>query len=262
MPDGASMPNAPTRVRRAATATLWIVYLLFWTGGVASYLWLGGPPKGSEWAAPAFLWIGGLLMATQYDFQTAWRLAVAGVAGWASEWIGVHTGYPFGRYHYTDALGPDISGAPLAMIPAWILLAGYARGVVSGLGLSNRWTAALLGAGWMTAVDLIIDPLAAGPLAYWAWAKPGLYFGIPATNFAGWLLISAMLMGFIGTGPSPRGARWTGASIVGFFSVIALGAKGYAAVAALGVALLAIQWSAGRIKELAVKPTEPFTAGP
>ena len=261
MPDDASMPSELSRAHRVATATIGLSYLLFWVGGVASYLLLGGPPKGSEWAAPAFLWIGAALMVLQFDSSTALRIALVGLAGWGSEWIGVHTGFPFGDYHYTDALGPAISGVPLAMIPAWILLAGYARAMISELGVSNRWAVALLGACWMTAVDLIIDPLAAGPLAYWSWAKPGIYFGIPATNFAGWFVISAGLMALVGPGPAPRGARWTGASIVVFFSVIALGAAGYQAVATLGLAILVIQGSAGRIKKSWKNRTAPFNAG-
>lgn len=251
MPERESMTRAPSRFRRPAVTILWSVYLIFWAGGVISYLLLGGPPKGSEWAAPAFLWLGGALMAVQFDRNTTLRLLLAGLLGWASEWIGVHTGFPFGRYHYTDALGLAIAGAPLAMIPAWILLAGYARSIVSRMGVSNRMATAALGACWMTAVDLLIDPLAAGPLAYWTWSDPGLYYGIPAINFAGWLAVSFGLMLIIGPGPAPRGPAWTGASVVAFFSVIAWGITGYFAVAAIGLALLAIQ---GYVRFIHIRP--------
>ncbi|MBP7275274.1 MAG: carotenoid biosynthesis protein [Kiritimatiellae bacterium] len=222
------------------------VYLIFWIGGLGSYLMLGGPPEGSEWAAPMFLWIGGALMAAQYAPRDAGKLVIVGIAGWASEWLGVRTGIPFGSYHYTDALGPAIAGAPLAMIPAWILLAGYARAVLGDTDRRGRWAAALLGAGWMTAVDLIIDPLAAGPLGYWAWDHKGAYFGIPATNFAGWMLVSAVLLAFLGPVRAARGAKWTGASIVAFFSVIAAGTAGYVWVAVIGALLLALQATIAR----------------
>lgn len=218
-----------------------IVFLLFWIGGLASYRILGGPPPGSEWAAPAFLWMGGMLMAAQFPPRVAIKLLVAGMAGWASEWLGVKTGFPFGGYQYTDALGPAMAGAPLAMIPAWILLAGHALALLEIAGIRDRWAATGLGACWMTAVDLIIDPLAAGPLNYWAWRHKGWYFGIPATNFAGWLLVSAALLAFIGPVRAPRGAGWTGAGIVAFFAVIAAGMDGYALVAVMGAILLAIQ---------------------
>lgn len=242
MLDRASMPRESSRVRRTATTTLWISYLLFWVGGVVSYLLLGGPPKGSEWAAPAFLWIGAALMVVQFDPPTALRIALAGWAGWASEWIGIHTGFPFGRYDYTDALGPAVAGAPLAMIPAWILLAGYARAIVGPLRICNPWAAAILGACWMTAVDLVIDPLAAGPLGYWHWAEPGFYFGIPATNFLGWFAVSTLLLRGIGpSAPAFRGAAKTGASIVIFFSVIAIHSDGVRPVAAIGLILLGLQ---------------------
>ncbi len=32
-------------------------YALFWAGGLVSYVALDGPPAGSEWAAPVFLFL-------------------------------------------------------------------------------------------------------------------------------------------------------------------------------------------------------------
>src|SRR5205823_14547336 len=40
-------------------------------------------------------------------------LAAAGAVGFAAEVVGVATGRPFGRYSYSDRLGPRVAGVPL-----------------------------------------------------------------------------------------------------------------------------------------------------
>ncbi|MDO9130538.1 MAG: carotenoid biosynthesis protein [Anaerolineales bacterium] len=51
-----------------------------------------------------------------------------------------------------------------------------------------------------TAWDLFLDPQMAA-WDFWQWDAPGLYFGIPLTNFLGWLAVSALITLLIG----PRG---------------------------------------------------------
>jgi putative membrane protein len=43
-----------------------------------------------------------------------------------------------------------------------------------------------------TAWDLFLDPQMVD-WGLWVWARPGAYFGIPLANYAGWLLISALI---------------------------------------------------------------------
>ncbi|MEI9899750.1 MAG: carotenoid biosynthesis protein [Hyphomicrobium sp.] len=50
-------------------------------------------------------------------------LAFAGiclVVSFAIENIGVATGFPFGPYYYTDALGPKLGHVPLLIGPAYL----------------------------------------------------------------------------------------------------------------------------------------------
>jgi putative membrane protein len=112
-------------------------------------------------------------------------VAVAGAVGFAAELAGVATGRPFGRYEYTDRLGPRVAGVPVLAAAAWALMARPA------------WTAA----GWITARPALRVPLAAAALTawdvfldprmardgYWVWREKGRYEGIPASNYAGWL---------------------------------------------------------------------------
>ena len=78
------------------------------------------------------------------------------------------------------------------MACAWLVLVAYLKQMMRSLSL-NAWAKALLAALWMTAIDLVIDPLAANQLGYWRWSGEGAYYGIPASNFAGWFVVSFLL---------------------------------------------------------------------
>ena len=70
----------------------------------------------------------------------------------------------------------------------------------------------------------MIDPVAAGPLGYWSWVHAGAYYGIPASNFLGWFLVSAVIFIVLRLAPGHwtdnAWARRIGLSIIVFFSVI------------------------------------------
>ncbi len=68
----------------------------------------------------------------------------------------------------------------------------YVRQMLMNLRLS-AWLEALIAASWMTAIDLVIDPLAANQLGYWRWVKSSAYYGIPLHNFAGWFVVSLII---------------------------------------------------------------------
>ena len=42
----------------------------------------------------------------------------------------------------------------------------------------------------MIIVDLIIEPVATGPMNAWVWIDEGLYYGVPISNFIGWGIVS------------------------------------------------------------------------
>jgi len=53
-----------------------------------------------------------------------------------------------------------------------------------------------LGAAALTAWDLFLDPQMLR-LGLWTWAEAGPYRGVPLSNFAGWLLVSLLVMAVI-----------------------------------------------------------------
>ncbi|BBY28899.1 carotenoid biosynthesis protein [Mycolicibacterium sediminis] len=126
-------------------------------------------------------------------------VGVAGGGGLAAESIGVATGWPFGQYAYTGSLGPELLGVPVVVPLAWVMMAWPA--LVVARTLASRWPAVVaLGAAALTAWDVFLDPqmVAAG---HWTWFHPSpglpLIPGIPLTNYAGWLLVSLVMMAIL-----------------------------------------------------------------
>lgn len=119
-------------------------------------------------------------------------LAVA----WSLESISIATGFPFGRFSYTDKLGEKIGDVPIMIFPAYFFN-GYLAWTMSQIFWANGRTAAtrkqlvlvpLTGAFLMVAWNACFDPIMSTLKGYWIWEGGGLYFGVPLTNFAGWFL--------------------------------------------------------------------------
>lgn len=226
-------------------AALIIAYSVMWVGGVGHYILAGGPPMDAPWAASVFLFLAGLIVVfTSAKNDLPW-LFMAAVLGLIAEIIGVHFGFIFSPYHYTDVLQPQIFGVPLVMLSAWMVLVAYVRQMLLLLRLSY-WVEALIAALWMTAIDLVIDPLAANQLGYWRWEKSGAYYGIPFHNFAGWFVVSLVIFSLMRKRFQDNNpARYVGLSIVIFFSSIAI-SYGLLMVAAIGLFLCLIHWVINR----------------
>jgi putative membrane protein len=120
-------------------------------------------------------------------------IVAAGAIGFASELAGVATGRPFGRYHYSDRLGPRVGGVPLLAAAAWAMMARPAW-VVAGLITRRPARRVPVAAGALTAWDVFLDPRMARE-GYWTWPEGGRYEGVPASNFAGWFLTGVGVFG-------------------------------------------------------------------
>jgi uncharacterized membrane protein len=136
-------------------------------------------------------------------FMLGWRraaafFAVASVLSFSAELAGVRTGLVFGRYVYTDALGPKILGDVPYVIPlAWFMMV-YPAYVIASLALDGQPIArggrlgrlcffALVAGMIMSAWDLTLDPYMVGVPKAWTWEDGGPYFGVPFHNYVGWV---------------------------------------------------------------------------
>lgn len=124
-------------------------------------------------------------------------LALVLVAGGALavEAAGIRSGFPFGSYRYGGALQPEVLGVPAIVPLAWFGMGVPAHAVATRVARSG-WGRVATGAAALAAWDLFLDPqmLREG---YWTWSAGGPYRDIPLSNFAGWLVASALLMALL-----------------------------------------------------------------
>ena len=118
----------------------------------------------------------------------------------ASEFLGVTTGIPYGAYAYIETPGPYVLGlVPLFIFVAWILIAYLAMATTTAaLGRSTLWLAPVDGL-VATAWDLLVDPVAVRS-QFWKWLSPAALYGVPISNFVGWFVVVTVLS---------LAARWT-----------------------------------------------------
>jgi putative membrane protein len=129
---------------------------------------------------------------------------------------------------------------PISYAP--LVIGAVAAAWKDSLGLNHRLLLILRSSLLLAMMDGVLDPGAAS-LGFWVWPEGGAYYGVPLSNYAGWLLsgaLAAALLLSVGrwrTAPPPglldsavlALAFWTG---VGAFS-------GLIVPALLGAALLA-----------------------
>lgn len=120
---------------------------------------------------------------------------VAGLGGFGVEVLGVHTGIPFGRYRYDGGLGPAVSGVPVVIGLAWLMMAHPCVVVAERIATNQiaRVAAAAIGlAGW----DVFLDPQMVDA-RHWHWADPSPHLPgidrVPLSNLGGWLLVATVM---------------------------------------------------------------------
>ncbi|MBL8155372.1 MAG: carotenoid biosynthesis protein [Anaerolineae bacterium] len=141
------------------------------------------------------------LVAVLVVVRSVWRLRrtlvmASGVAvlGWLVEFVGSSTGFPFGSYHYTELLQPQIAKVPVLIPLAWLMMLPCAWAVTTVLIGKQRSPVlfAFVTALVFTAWDLFLDPQMV-VWGFWVWENPVGYFGIPWVNFLGWILSSFVI---------------------------------------------------------------------
>jgi hypothetical protein len=151
------------------------------------------------------------------------RALLFGAAGylitWLSEYSSIHNGIPYGHYYYIEhTRGKEIwvLGVPLMDSMSYVFLA-YASYSMALLVISPRvsvrripylletkrirgsLSAKMLGALFMVYLDIIIDPVALRGGRWflgqiYGYPSGGVYFGVPVSNFIGWLFVGFLLI--------------------------------------------------------------------
>ena len=144
-----------------------------------------------------------LIPALKVRATIVFGVAVVALA-WFAEFVGHNTGFPFGRYTYSNAFRPQVGDVPVQIPLAWLMMLApaWAAGTaicskIQGAGASLTWktrTVSSFTAGLaFTAWDLFLDPQMVA-WEIWHWDSPGSYFGVPIINFAGWILVAFVVL--------------------------------------------------------------------
>jgi len=106
------------------------------------------------------------------------------------EYVGATTGVPYGEFSYGVPLGPMLLGTIPLGLPVFFIPLVLNSYLLSVLLLGSRARRRLVRlpfvAATVVAIDLVLDP-AAVALGFWTFAEGGFY-GVPASNYAGWVL--------------------------------------------------------------------------
>lgn len=139
---------------------------------------------------------------------------------WVSEFSSIHCGFPYGDYYYIpNTLHEElwVLGVPFMDSLSYVFLAycSYAMAlfllspvcfttkgvfILETHRIRRSWQTLTLGAFLFVLLDIIIDPVALQGYRWflgqiYGYRQPGLYFGIPMSNFGGWLLVGFAMVG-------------------------------------------------------------------
>ena len=180
---------------------------------------------------------------------------IASVVAFGAEYTSTHTGFPFGHYAYTgDTRGDELY---LSNVPAFVPVS-YAVMIYAGRSIATYLTRSktalvVFGAIATMSVDLVVDPVAVRG-SHWFlgnlfhYAHHGPWFGVPLTNFAGWVLTAAVVLAIEeafgrreAVAPARRGVLLA-AGVVAFNVILAFAigavAVGFASLAVVGIMAL------------------------
>ena len=118
--------------------------------------------------------------------RAALSLLALSAFGYTVETVGVATGFPYGAFYYGEALGPRLFGLVPYLLP--VSYVPLVLGAVAALWpIASRPVHAIAAAVLLVLMDGVLDPGAAA-LGFWVWPEGGAYYGVPASNYAGWML--------------------------------------------------------------------------
>lgn len=224
-----------------------------------------------------FAFLAGFLVAGVLDLGWRRTLAFTGCVwpvAMVAELSSTRTGVPFGFYHYTGLTrGRELFVVDVPFIDSlsFVFLA-YAAFCLARTALVGRsvphWGMAIAAGLLMMALDIVIDPLAVrgdrwflGPL--FAYNEPGLYFGVPLSNFVGWVIVGAVGVGlFLALTRKDSGRRvWPGVAL--YYAVLGFNLTMTAQIGELLLAVIGATihlvvavsvWSIHQKQGLAVRP--------
>ena len=142
-------------------------------------------------------------------FFVLWGCLIGGM----SELVGTTTGFPFGAYSYGFWLGPKLlDHVPYFIPPSWFALSILSLDLARRI-TTRRWERILAATVFMVLWDVSLDPAMSRAFPFWTYPDGGFYYGMPASNWAGWFGVTFVIVAgyeILGGGleASSRWAPW------------------------------------------------------
>ena len=138
-------------------------------------------------ALPAF-WAATRWLGTR---DAVLLFVILGLLALVIETMAIVTGFPYGHFGYSELLGYRLFGyTPWTVALAWtpLVLAAFA---IAGTMFGSSVIRVAVVATVLTIFDLVLDP-GAVKLGFWQYEAGGTYYGVPFSNFVGWLFSGAV----------------------------------------------------------------------
>jgi uncharacterized membrane protein len=192
---------ARNRLGARQETVLWLSIAVILAAAIG-FSW--NPTPLAEVLAAIFIACALVHAAFAYGTRRALILFVACSAiAFAMENLGTATGFPFGVYHFeVGADLPHVGLIPIIVGPLWFG-AGYFSWTVASVLLDgadrqldrpfNLIALPVVAAFVMTQWDLVMDAPNATIAKVWIWHDGGGVFGVPLSNYLGWLLTSWLI---------------------------------------------------------------------
>lgn len=207
-------------------------------GGAAVALWLTALPALVAWfrsqeKGRAFLVVGAL-SCLAYLFEAS----------------SIATGFPYGPFTYGTGLGGLLADVvpwlvPVAWVPQVLAAAALVRITVRDLRLQAIMVALAL-----TLFDFVLDPPAATLLGFWNWPEGGFWYGVPWSNFLGWMLTGyvAGVLSSLAARPVPRYGMLTLECATVFWLAVAIRAEFWLTLVPGVLLLIWLSWANARTR--------------
>jgi putative membrane protein len=132
------------------------------------------------------------------DRRALAALGLLTVYSYGIEYVGTTTGWPYGSFVYGIDLGPMLLGKVPLGLPVFffpLVLNSYLLCLLLLGDRARRWFVRLpVVIAAVLAVDLVLDPGAVA-LGFWLYDPVGAYYGVPWSNYAGWVLSATVAVG-------------------------------------------------------------------
>ncbi len=115
------------------------------------------------------------------------------ISGFALEYFGVKTSFPFGGYVYSETLQPQILNVPIAISLSWVVVVVSSFLIVSSVKTVKSFSLIIYSAILVLAFDFMLEPFASFINSFWIWSSAS----VPVQNYVSWFIVGILFSFFL-----------------------------------------------------------------